>query len=255
VRKFRAALFVFFVAAVASAQWNVVSTEFEPGAARGLEHRYLVVEDSASGDRVSLELAVFPTRSFKLRVIDQPSEPRVELSEAMRRGDCLAGVNGAYFDPDYNPIGLLIADGRTIAPFRRARLLTGVLAASGGKVQILRVGEFSREQKLNAALECGPMIVDLGNRVHGLEGTHLARRTFAAVTTGDRIALGFCSNVTLGDLSKILATQLAADLKIQRALNLDGGSSSAFWFKRRNGSAFSIPEEKDVRDFVAVVPR
>ena len=99
------------------------------------------------------------------------------------------------------------------------------------------------------------MIVDLGNRVHGLEATHLARRTFAAVAAGDRAALGFCSNVTLADLSKILTTQLAADFKIQRALNLDGGSSSAFWFKRRDGSAFSVSEEKDVRDFAGIVPR
>ena len=30
----------------------------------------------------------------------------------------------------------------------------------------------------------------------------MARRTFAAVATGDRAALGFCSNVTLDDLSK-----------------------------------------------------
>jgi hypothetical protein len=255
VRKLSPAILFFLAAVVAHAQWNVVSAEFEPGAARGLEHRYLVLEDPASGDRVSMELALFPARSFKLRVIDQLSEPRVELSEAMRRENCLAGVNGGYFDPDYNPIGLLIADGKTVAPFQRARLLSGVLTASGNKVQLLRVGEFSREQKLNAAVECGPMIVDLGNRVHGLEATRLARRTFAAVTTGDRVALGFCSNVTLADLSKVLTTQLAADLKIQRALNLDGGSSSAFWFKRRDGSAFSISEEKDVRDFVAIVPR
>jgi hypothetical protein len=67
--------------------------------------------------------------------------------------------------------------------------------------------------------------------------------------------LGFCSDVTLADLSNILTTALPADLKIQRALNLDGGSSSAFWFKRANGSAFSIGEEKVVRDFVAIVPR
>jgi len=48
---------------------------------------------------------------------------------------------------------------------------------------------------------------------------------------------------------------LTDDLKIQRALNLDGGSSSAFWFARANGSAFSIREQKPVRDFVGVVPK
>ncbi|MEY2543564.1 MAG: hypothetical protein QOE81_1025, partial [Verrucomicrobiota bacterium] len=85
--------------------------------------------------------------------------------------------------------------------------------------------------------------------------TRAARRTFAAVGAGDKAALGFCSEVTLADLSNILASISVPDFKIQRALNLDGGSSSAFWFKRSNGSAFSIAELKPVRDFVAIVPR
>ncbi len=39
-----------------------------------------------------------------------------------------------------------------------------------------------------------------------------------------------------------------------RALNLDGGSSTAFWFAGK-GDVFSIREAKSVRDFVAIVPR
>jgi len=173
----------------------------------------------------------------------------------MSRGNFLAGVNGGYFDPEYKPIGLLIVDGTIIAPLQKARLLSGVLSASPKKVQIARVGEFSMIPKPDNAVESGPMIVDLGKSVRGLESTKLARRTFAAIGGGDKAALGFCSDVTLSDLSNILALVAIPDFKIQRALNLDGGTSSAFWFKRANGSAFSISEEKVVRDFVAVVPK
>ena len=70
-----------------------------------------------------------------------------------------------------------------------------------------------------------------------------------------RAAIGFCSEVTLAQLGKILAMRdLAPELKAQRALNLDGGSSSAFWFAGERGP-FSIPEQKTVRDFVAVVSK
>jgi uncharacterized protein YigE (DUF2233 family) len=221
---------------------------------RGLEHRYVVVEDSSSGDRASLELAIFSTKSCRLRIVDQSSEPRSDLEDVMARGNFLAGVNGGYFDPEYRPIGLLIVDGKLTAPLQKARLLSGVLSSTGKKVQISRVSEFSLNQKPDTAVECGPMIVDLGKSVRGLESTKAARRTFAAVG-GDKAALGFCSDVTLADLSNILAIVTIPDFKIQRALNLDGGSSSAFWFKRTNGRAFSIAELKSVRDFVAVVPR
>jgi len=48
--------------------------------------------------------------------------------------------------------------------------------------------------------------------------------------------------------------KIADDFRIERAMNLDGGSSSAFWFK--DGAApFSISEQKTVRDFVGVVPK
>ena len=196
-----ALLLVFFACAV-HGQWAQISSQSESSPVRGLEHRYIVVED-----------------------------------------------------PEYRPIGLLIVDGTMIAPLQKARLLSGVLSASPKKVQISRVAEFSLSQKPDTAVESGPMIVDLSKSVRGLESTKAARRTFAALGAGDKAALGFCSDVTLADLSNILAMVAIPDFKIQRALNLDGGSSSAFWFKRANGSAFSIAEQKPVRDFVAVVAK
>lgn len=249
------ALFILLFATPTRAEWRIVSAQSEPSSAKGLEHRYVVSEDSLSGDRVSIEVALFTTKSCTLRVIDQPTEQRLALSEVMEREKCLAGVNGGYFNPDYKPIGLRIAEGKTIAPLQHARLLSGILTGAPRKVQILRFGEFSGTQKIDAAIECGPMIVDLGSPVRGLETTRTARRTFAATAKDGRAALGFSSDVTLTDLSQILTTQFASDFKIERALNLDGGSSSAFWFKRKDGSPFSISEEKTVRDFVAIVPK
>jgi len=40
------------------------------------------------------------------------------------------GVNGGYFDENFAPLGLRIANGQMIAPLQRARLITGVLVAS-----------------------------------------------------------------------------------------------------------------------------
>jgi uncharacterized protein YigE (DUF2233 family) len=254
VARVKAALLFFAVAVTAQADWTIRSANSKPGGA-GVVHRHLVLEDSGTNESATVDLALFSTKSCTLRVIDRPAPPRSDLAQVMRQEGCLAGVNGGYFDPDYAPIGLLIVDGKTIAPLQRARLITGVLAASPRKVQILRVREFSRKEKFSAAVQCGPFLVDLGQQVRGLEKTRTARRTFAAVAGGDRAALGFCSDVSLSELAKILATtRLADNFRIERALNLDGGSSSAFWFAR-DSNAFSIPEQKTVRNFVAIVPR
>jgi len=255
VARLKGALLFLAVAATAHAEWTIRSADSEPGRT-GVVHRHLVLEDSQTNESATIDLALFSTKSCTLRVIDQSAPPRSDLTQVMRQERCLAGVNGGYFDPNLAPLGLLVADRKMIAPLQKARLLTGVLIASSRGVQILRIREFSRQQELDAAIQCGPFLVDLNQRVRGLEATRTARRTFAAVGGVDRAALGFCSDVSLSDLSKILATtRLAEDFKIHRALNFDGGSSSAFWFAARGGAAYSIPEQKTVRDFVAVVPK
>ena len=224
------------------------------GGAGGIEHRRVVVTDNATSEQATLDLAIFSTKSATLRVIDNPTGDD-SLAPTMRREHCLAGVNGGYFDPEDKPVGLLISEGKIIGPFRKAKLLSGVMVVANGRVELLRATEYSPKRKAAAALQCGPFLVDRGQPVPGLNDTRSARRTFIITGPPDRAAVGFCSEVTLAQLAEILATPaIASDLKVQRALNLDGGSSSAFWFAGERG-AFSISEQKTVRDFVAVVPK
>ena len=130
-----------------------------------------------------------------------------------------------------------------------------MLVTTKGRLELLRAAEYSSRKTATAALQCGPFLVDGGAAVSGLNNTRPARRTFFLTTGSDRAAIGFCSPVTLAQLGEILATvRLTPDLKVQRALNLDGGSSSAFWFAGERG-VFSIPEQKTVRDFVVITPR
>jgi hypothetical protein len=253
VARHKAALLLLAVAATAHADWAIRSTNAEPGHA-DVVHRQVVLENGAARDHAIVDLAIFSPKSCALRIIDNPTGEN--LSDAMAREKCVAGTNGGYFRPDFAPVGLLVSDGKLIAPLQRARLITGVLSASTREVQILRVREFSVQGKVNAAVQCGPFLVDHYERVRGLDDSTSARRSFVATGTSDRTLLGVCSEISLAELAKILATtRLADDFKIQRALNLDGGSSSAFWFARDNDGAFSIPEQKPVRDFVAIVPK
>lgn len=246
-------LLVLFLAGTAHADWSVTASETEQGLAAGVEHRRIVLAESETGERANVDLALFSTKSATARVIDNPTGED-SLAAAMRREHCLAGVNGGYFDPADAPVGLVIGGGKLIAPLRKARLLSGVMVVSGGRVQLLRVAEYSPNRKAKEALQCGPFLVDRSQPVPGLNDTRSARRTFVLTSGPDRAALGFSSGVTLAQLARILATGLAPDLKVQRALNLDGGSSSGFWFAGERGP-FSISEQKTVRNFVGVVPK
>jgi hypothetical protein len=241
------------LAASAHAEWKILSAESEPGRG-GIEHRHVVVEDAAASQRVTVDVAVFAAKSTALRVIDNPDGQ--SLGAGMKREKCVCGVNGGYFDTEFKPIGLRVADHTTFSQLRRARLITGILLQSDRGIDVVRVGEFSHTKKIIAAVQSGPFLVEGNKRIRGLNDSQSAQRTFAGITTDDRGLLGVCSDVSLGQLANILATApISTDSKIRRAMNLDGGSSSAFWFDREDGSAFSISGRKPVRDFVAVVPK
>ena len=130
----------------------------------GVEHRRAVATESGNADRATLELALFSPKSTTLRVIDNPSGGD-SLADVMQREHCLAGVNGGYFDPEDKPVGLLISDGKLIAPLRKARLLSGMMIVSNGRVQLLRFAEYSPRRNATTALQCGPFLVDRGQPV------------------------------------------------------------------------------------------
>jgi hypothetical protein len=252
--RFKCAFFFVALAATAQSDWTILSSASEPGRS-GVVHRHVVLENPVGSERNTVDLAIFSTKSCTLRVL-QNKDGAESLADVMRHEKCVAGVNGGYFDEKFAPIGLRMANGQMIAPLQRARLIAGVLVASSREVQIVRSREFSRRPGVAAAIQCGPFLVDRGQPISGLNDSHRARRTFAATTNSSRALVGVCSEVSLAELSKILATtSFAEDLKIERALNLDGGSSTGFWFARENSSAFSIPEQKSVRDFVGVVAK
>jgi uncharacterized protein YigE (DUF2233 family) len=235
------------------AEWKVLSAESEAGRA-GVEHRHVVVEDAAAGQHVAIDAAVFSAKSTALRVID--NRDGQSLSAVMKREKCVCGVNGGYFDTEFKPIGLRVADGQTFSPLRRARLITGIELQSDRGIDVVRISEFSHAKKIIAAIQAGPFLVEGSKRIRGLNNSQVARRTFAGIGTNDRAFLGVCSDVSLAELANIFATApITADSKIRRAMNLDGGSSSAFWFAREDGSAFSIAGQKPVRDFVGILPK
>lgn len=243
--------FAFLLLNSAYADWTVATTETESGTAPGLEHRHLILNESRTAQRATLDLALFSTKSVRLRVFANSSGD--DLATVMRRKACLAGINGGYFDLKDQPLGLLISEGKLISPLRKAPLLSGLVVVSDGRLRLLRVAEYSPGQKITEARQCGPFLVDRSHPVAGLNDTRLARRTFVIAGEPDHNALGVSSDTTLAELGRLLATPgIVADLKANRALNLDGGSSTAFWFADEDG-AFSVSEQKIVRDFVGLV--
>lgn len=249
------ALFVLLASNSAPAAWRVASSDRETSPNELVDGWISSVENPETNERATLHLAVFKSQSVGLRVIDQPTQPWRDLATAMAEAKALAGVNGGYFDPEDAPVGLLLSDGKVRSRLGKAKLLSAILFATGNRIDIVRASRFKLTDQMQSAVQCGPLLVERGAPVAGLNDSRTARRTFAMVDGKGRGALGVCSAVSLAQLARILCLpNVAAKFEPARALNLDGGSSSAFWFAGRE-KIISLPEQKAVRDFVAIIPR
>lgn len=216
---------------------------------------FRVVEKTVSGERdTRLRILLPDPAQTRLVVLDNPENKRY-LGELFRARDCLAGVNGGYFHPDTRPLGLVVSEGNTLHPLVRARLLSGVLVVTSGQLALLRVQEFSASASPSQALQSGPFLIDRREPVSGLNDTKRARRTVVLSGSASRYGMVVTESLfTLAELATLLATPgIVHELDISRALNLDGGSSSAFWARTADGAVY-LPEAKRVRNFLCVLP-
>ncbi len=202
---------------------------------------------------MELQLVLLDRSKTTLKVIDLP--PGASVAEGLRKSGALAGVNGGYFHRDRTPLGLVISGGVKTNPFQRAKLLSGVLAVTPRGASLLRNAEYRDGAQVKEALQSGPYLVDRGKAVAGLNATRAAERTVLLADKKGVAALLITPPITLAKAGELLATPgLFPELKIERALNLDGGSSTALWVND-HPAPYSHSEWKRVRNAVAVMPK
>ena len=81
-------------------------------------------------------------------------------------------------------------------------------------------------------------------------------RTFILTDTEGRWAIGICKRVGLLELAHILVTPgIINEMKVKRALNLDGGPSTGLWCRNETGAVQFEKPGWAVRNAIVVVPR
>ncbi|WP_296808076.1 phosphodiester glycosidase family protein [Thiocapsa sp.] len=215
----------------------------------------------SDGKQVTAHLAFFTSRTFRLEVIDLGAGPEAAyptLEAAFRSEDCVAGVNGGFFHPDWQPSGLLISKGRRINRFETAKLLSGVIYSDDHGIHLVRRGRFQDHSSINALLQTGPYLAEDARPVRGLSASDPRRRTFVATDWRGHWVIGATmSSLTLAELGAILASPDAlTPWRVDRAINLDGGSSTGFFFDRGADRApVTLQPWKRVRNLLGICTR
>lgn len=191
----------------------------------GLEQRVinLIAPEGEWQESITI-LRLDPAR-FRFDVAYRPGDP-LDLVAWQAETEALLVVNGGFFTEEYYATGLTIANG--VASGQSYVDFGGMFAVSadGPQLRALREVPYTGQESFWAGLQSFPMLLTSGNVPAVLEDDgQKARRTVVAQDVQGRLLFltATMGHFTLYQLSHFLAN---SDLGLDRALNLDGGTST-----------------------------
>ena len=142
------------------------SSELLPGLA------YRVIELADYG--LEIHVWSFDQRRYRLRVAGQKDASGNRVAELLGGNDILA-INGGFFERDKQkvlaPSGLLIVDGKEIAP-EHERAGSGIVYANDNGVFIGYRKDLADHSRMRYAVQVGPVLVDPGGKVGVADKQH-----------------------------------------------------------------------------------
>ncbi|MGJ8637992.1 MAG: phosphodiester glycosidase family protein [Opitutaceae bacterium] len=166
---------------------------------------------------------------------------RYHANQHFDRAEHLLLINGGYFDGNLQLVGYFKV-GKQVVSAEFSRKLSGcVVLDAEGALQLVPTAEVA--DNAHAILQTGPFIIDPGGKVGIYSETGLpAKRTVLETTTDDEVLVISATEVTLFQLARQLKQHLPT---IDRALNLDGGPSTAFIY-----NDIKVENRNPVRNFL-----
>ncbi len=221
-----------------------------------------VVKQIAGPAKAEVRLVIFDEKQCQLRVVANADRKTAgPLDKLGLAEQALAACNGGYFNAggDFGPSGLEIAKGIRTGQFKGDGGLVGALMVRQGKASLIWENEFRDAPDITEFVQCSPWIISDGRVVpvpSPKEPEQRNHRTFIMTDGSGRWAIGVCKRTGWLELAHILVTPgIVTEMKVQRALNLDGGPSTGLWCRSEDGREHFEKPGWAVRNAIVVVPR
>jgi Phosphodiester glycosidase len=220
-----------------------------------------VIKRECSG--ITFEGVSFDSRTHKLVVVDQPGGPGsvfADSASAGRSRGALAAINAGFFTPEGAPLGLVVASGKRAGSWNIASSLgSGIWHDDGNSPRITRRESLgnSAASSMRELVQAGPMLIENGRAVGGLNGEKSSIRTLILCDGGSRWWIGRASFCTLARAASTVSHDPPVPWPVRHALNLDGGRSTDLWVSSSvsgGPASWRTPFNKPVRNFLVLLP-
>jgi uncharacterized protein YigE (DUF2233 family) len=208
-----------------------------------------------------MKIVFFDEKNCTRRVaVNEGRAMAKSLNEIGNSAMALAVCNGGYFhvDDTFGPVGLEVAEGKRADEFLGDGGWVGALMVRQDKASLVLEKEFHDAADIREFVQCSPWLIDQGHMAPLLLQGQDQRnhRTFILSDGAGRWGIGVCHRVGLRELAQILLTPgIITEMKVQRALNLDGGPSTGLWCRSEDGREHFEKPGWAVRNAIMVVPR
>lgn len=208
--------------------------------------------------------SIDPTK-LQLQIIQNTDQNNaLNLEEIHQQHQSLFTFNGSFFSEDFQPTGLLISQGKELAPLVKADLLDGIFTIDqNNQPKLYPYEQFKKLRpslNLQFAIQNGPTLIDdQGNLAVTNKSIKKANRTALGITK-DRELVVIIDRETILDTDKSPTLYQFADLiknsaelkelGIHSVLNLDGGPSTGLIV---NDQYF--PELDSIQNIIITKPR
>jgi uncharacterized protein YigE (DUF2233 family) len=165
----------------------------------------------------------------RLRVVYAPDRPRA-LRTWFDETQPLLAINGGFFKEDYHSTALVVSDGQASGPSYEG--FGGMLAVGqdgGVSLRALSEQPYDSAEPLAQAMQSFPMLVFPGGTAADIsDNGERARRSAVAIDREGNLLL-IASSTSALTLREFAGWLSQSDLAVDRALNLDGGSSTGLF--------------------------
>lgn len=211
---------------------------------------------------ILFEGVAFNSHTHRLTIVDQAGGPGSRFADSASAGRSVGGiaaVNAGFFTPEGSPLGLVVSSGKVSGSWNGSSLGSGAwFENSSGASGITRREKLGRSgaAAMRQLIQAGPLLIENGRPVSGLDGAKTSVRMMVLWDGGTRWWVGRASSSTLAELGSTLSSAQPAGWPVKQALNLDGGRSSDLWISEAvsGGPVLRRPAwNRPVRNFLVLV--
>jgi len=196
------------------------------------ETKKVIIKRNSSDNNIDLYFVKFNPQKVKIKVLKSSFYgEKTQFAEGLAgKSGAFCVINGGFFDENYDPIGVLMSNGK-ILQFLPTVGNSSVFCVKNGIPKIIHRADFSYNG-VTEALQSGPRLIYDGKNTIGVVGLNdISRRSGIGLDYDNNVVIYATDTIFDGlSFNELRSILKRSGINLKTVLNLDGGRSTQLYF-------------------------